>query len=301
MSPDFIQVHIPVIAVGAWAQRALLPGSPLSVMGVTSRGIFLRAGEKWVVFFTPERSHGPLTANLPRLPSVMQALEPGMPADHLDGRVVFPTLNAAFDLSEAQVWTAPSAASSSGSPQDRRDRLQALAAAVHARKRGQGTSDLLPHLLGLPEAPALDPPVARIFDTLAAIRPDTPAEVISAALTAHLGWGPGLTPSGDDLSAGLLLAFARCPSLRPDSLDWDVLARELTAAAYARTTTLAANLIECAAHGQADERLLRSLDAILAGNIDLEDVAESLARWGHSSGADSLVGISLAMELGAYR
>jgi hypothetical protein len=58
---------------------------------------------------------------------------------------------------------------------------------------------------------------------------------------------------------------------------------------------LSANLIECAAQGQANERLILSLDGMITGVPDAERCAGLLAGWGNTSGLDALVGMGVVI------
>jgi len=97
-----------------------------------------------------------------------------------------------------------------------------------------------------------------------------------------LGLGPGLTPSGDDLLAGALLTRARRGTApdRPEGL---------LAAARARTTTLAWNLLELSARGLADERLVNLADHVNTG----APCDGTFLDWGSHSGVDVLLGMAL--------
>lgn len=96
-----------------------------------------------------------------------------------------------------------------------------------------------------------------------------------------LGLGPGLTPAGDDVLAGLLVALAHRPDLR------DPLAAEVTRLAPSRTTALSATLLRSAAAGHALPAVVAVADA-LAGHGTPGDLAAAVGRLvavGHSSGA----------------
>jgi hypothetical protein len=121
--------------------------------------------------------------------------------------------------------------------------------------------------------------------------------VVRAAEVAAglLGMGPGLTPSGDDVVMGLLLALNRCAAGGWDRGDLDQLNRALIDAATQRTTLLSANAITCAAAGEADERLLAPLDAAWGGRAPSPEAVVGLLGWGASSGRDALVGMAVAL------
>lgn len=98
-----------------------------------------------------------------------------------------------------------------------------------------------------------------------------------------LGQGPGLTPSGDDVILGLLLARAR----------WGLpVDEDLVHEARRRTTTLSANLIALAAEGSADERLIELVDHVRGGG----PTPTAFLDWGAHSGLDVLRGVRLAFE-----
>ncbi len=118
---------------------------------------------------------------------------------------------------------------------------------------------------------------------------------IFSALTPFLGLGAGLTPSGDDMILGLLLAYRRWGTVLKTAFDLAKLNDRLNQAASQKTTLLSANLITCASQGQADERLIHALDGIMVGSPAPDQCAQDLANWGNSSGCDALVGMALAI------
>ena len=71
--------------------------------------------------------------------------------------------------------------------------------------------------------------------------------------------------------------------------------RAVIEAAYRATTTISANLIECAAAGQGDERLITVVDGIATGSASIDECVECVLDWGSSSGIDALVGMAIAV------
>lgn len=113
------------------------------------------------------------------------------------------------------------------------------------------------------------------------------ADGAASALAAVLGLGPGTTPSGDDVAAGVLLA-ARATGTDPVVLDR--LADALLEAAGTRTTAVSAALLAEAAAGRAAVPVLGLLWALLGRG----DVTAGLARLlavGSTSGADLATGL----------
>jgi hypothetical protein len=109
-----------------------------------------------------------------------------------------------------------------------------------------------------------------------------------------VGLGPGLTPSGDDALAGLLLALRLLGGAVTGGgravwlADW--LGAAVTAYAGERTTSLAATLLHCAARGQASVEAAAVLRGI-AGQDPFAPAARRLLATGHTSGADLAWGL----------
>jgi hypothetical protein len=148
----------------------------------------------------------------------------------------------------------------------------------------------LPAEKKVPEDPVLSPNMAGRLQQALKSRD---ARRILPVLEWFLGRGPGLTPSGDDLIAGLLLALHRWGDVLCPKLDLEELSRRLLPLAYRQTSTLSANLIECASQGQADERLVTALDGLVAGEPGSPACAALLADYGSTSGRDAFLGMLL--------
>ena len=100
------------------------------------------------------------------------------------------------------------------------------------------------------------------------------------------GRGTGLTPSGDDVLAGILLVCAMTPSSR------ESLAR---LARSARTSTLSRAYLRWAAAGQSIQPAHSLLDAAAAGDQDaMRAAAKSLSEVGATSGRALVAGLALA-------
>jgi hypothetical protein len=104
-----------------------------------------------------------------------------------------------------------------------------------------------------------------------------------------------LTPAADDCIAGVLLTMNRWGTAIPQKIDLPTLNAGILELARAKTTSLSSTIIEAATLGQGDERILRVLDGIITGEWEEADAIQDLVRMGHSSGVDTLVGISLAL------
>ncbi|GIG79696.1 DUF2877 domain-containing protein [Planotetraspora kaengkrachanensis] len=123
------------------------------------------------------------------------------------------------------------------------------------------------------------------------------ADAITAA-ERLIGLGPGLTPSGDDMLSGLLVALRHLGEATgtPRAVwlaDW--LATAVTYDARTRTTPISATLLHCAAKGQTTSEVVGVLRAV-TGRQPLEAAAHRLLQLGHTSGADIAWGVHIGMS-----
>ena len=108
---------------------------------------------------------------------------------------------------------------------------------------------------------------------------------VDPALAPHelLGRGPGLTPAGDDVLAGWLLAVHHDPDLHAD------LATAVEAAPVT-TTALSAALLREAVRGRGVPAAVALADA-LGGHGEVGAALDRLLRVGHTSGAALALGL----------
>ncbi|MBO3748192.1 DUF2877 domain-containing protein [Streptosporangiaceae bacterium NEAU-GS5] len=153
-------------------------------------------------------------------------------------------------------------------------------------------------------APALDAACAATSRRPGLDVRDAPAALAEACAAGSLldaigaaeqlmGLGPGLTPSGDDMLSGLLVALRHLGEATgtPRAVwlaDW--LAATVRFDAGTRTTPISATLLHCAARGEASAEVLGVLRAI-AGRQPIEPAVHRLLRLGHTSGADLAWGL----------
>jgi len=290
------QNRVAVTHMGAIAGELLASDQSASMMGVSSRGIFLRLQASWVLFLSYEQYRGPLTLNLGSERRGVSWPKQGAALYTYSGRKCILSTDLEIDYGVAESWQAPQLPGGLLSNEQSREVLQQIIAEL---SRLGKTSALAGHLPGLlSRAVGEDMPGETVSEMLAALRQamdGQDAARIVAAVQPLLGMGAGLTPSGDDLALGLVLALNRWGHVLAPNLHVSALSQEVVRQAYTSTTLLSANLIECACWGQADERLIIALDGILSGSYDPALCAASLASWGNTSGIDALVGMGLAL------
>jgi hypothetical protein len=109
-----------------------------------------------------------------------------------------------------------------------------------------------------------------------------------------LGLGPGLTPSGDDLIGGMMLAL--------HSLDQGKILKCLTAAITPvmddRTNPISAAHLRAAMEGMGSEAAHKVIGTILSGSRgDYPEAVKSIEKTGHTSGWDTLAGVVIVYRL----
>ena len=108
-----------------------------------------------------------------------------------------------------------------------------------------------------------------------------------------LGLGPGLTPSGDDLLCGVLVALHAVGETDMAR----ALYAEIAKAAPSATSPISGAFLRAAAEGLGCEALHAAIAAILEGQIEaLAGRVEALGRIGHTSGWDALAGALLVLQ-----
>ncbi len=289
-----VSIEIAASSLGVLAYEARQASNPARVVGVTSRGIFLLVPPRQIVFVSVERYRSPLTINLERALERLRALEIGALAQFSGARLIFPSIELFISLSADVVWHCPPPGSTPRPQTEQRRTLQAIAEGVLMQGRDAGMAAILPRLLAWSDATPLSVECAVILERLLAVRRAAQAgdsHSLLVSLTGLLGQGRGLTPSGDDVVIGWLLMLNRWQVDR----DWATVIHTISEAAYRVTTTISANLIECAAAGQGDERLITVVDGIAAGAASIDKCLECVLSWGNSSGVDALVGMAMAV------
>lgn len=242
--------------------------------GVFRLAAYLRFGDRILALCGPGVEPGPLHLRLDRLPP----LAVGQVARRTAGRLVVDMVTPAgperlsVDLGRAPRWEPPVVDAA------------ALRRAAASRTPGPRPHDLAA-VAGLPGA---------LVDAAADELAGTGDLVALARLVG--GLGPGLTPAGDDLLAGVLVADA---ALHPQA---GAARHDAAVTAAARTNDVAAAFLRWAAAGQCIRPVHDVLLAVAAGDSGGEVAARHrVGRIGASSGAALLLGLDLALAAGASR
>jgi hypothetical protein len=255
-----------IATLGSKARQLLKAAETGVVWGATSRGIFIHLPPRGIIFLSFDTYPGPLTANLEGDKLFLKDLKSGDQATLAEGRLVFSRADLSLSWEDAEPWGAPLA-----------------------------PVEVLPGMAFLENYKAIERRVHGLREN--SIPPiDLQLDQLDKGLQAFLGQGGGLTPAGDDIVLGCLLTLRRWGHKFLPAPDIGVLTQELVSAAYRQTTLLSANLIACAAEGQADERLMLALDGVFTGQPCAEHCANMLLSYGHSSGIEVFAGMGIVIK-----
>jgi len=285
-------------AIGEIAERVLAVNQLCEVMGVTSRGVFLKTAGKWVLFVSCERFRSPLTINVTNDGALFGEAAIGQHVHIENKQLVFSAADLRIGTNTNTTWRHRLHPGAPPSVNEGTKRLTWAVKSIRAKKGDTGLVPLLSWIAGQGEeaAPPSTPPkssqIVAFIKEASAAHPTQLAD----ALIALLGRGDGLTPSGDDFVLGFLLALHYQGAARWPVKEFEKLSQTVVVAAYQKTTTISANLIECACQGASDERVLAALAYLLGANLDGDVVVNDLLSWGNSSGVAALVGMAAALN-----
>jgi hypothetical protein len=269
------------------------------VIGSISRGIFILAPPQQIIFLSYEDYAGPLTINLnlPQAQTLPASQDQEVDLQH--DEIILPELRTHILLDQSRIWSPPAPPESILTLNLVDQALRSLVNKVIEKKRGVGLAPLLPFILDLPARPtvpiSLQPTIANVL----LLKQNFLVQPLSASLPQIkdlMGLGRGLTPSGDDFINGLLLVLNRVPqraNFQPQLTEFN---HQIVELAFSKTTSLSANLIEAAALGSADERLLFAVDGLLTGLHQTNEILAALDAYGSSSGIDALAGAALMIQ-----
>ena len=258
-----------------------------TVLGVTSKGVFLLHQSGQVFFVSGEVFRGPITINLHRMLDFKGLFALGEKCQILSERLDCPGCQILIE-SDAPIWEPPP---------------------IRFKKRGLSQAvlrgiDLARHLIRQYEDGLFFPFLDKLAGHSSAMDRGNFRDWIPGLkgegdlfeqLSGLIGFGRGLTPAGDDFICGFLLACCYLNQISTSAQKLVGFSNHIAAAAQVKTTALSAALIKCAAQGEGDERVLNALRWIAQGDMDMNKVREELLSYGSSSGVDTFAGMLAAI------
>ena len=287
-----------IVDIGPVARRALVDGASGRVEAVFQRSFYMVVDGQWICLGPDTLGSGPLNALYrPSLSCSGELCRPtrGDSVRVLGnalqvGRGIFAGIDRAAEPSPvaASDWSVVTLDAG----------LQAFDALNDGMFPSEGLAPLCRARAGAPRSALLvrgEAPAARLTNLVRARAASLRVEggFDAGPLVSLLGLGPGLTPSGDDLLGGALVALQALgmEDLR-DSI-WAV----LRARAMTDTNEISFAHLAAAAEGHCSTVLRRALNTLMSGSIDdLQSAIWAVGRIGHTSGWDALAGILIVLR-----
>lgn len=280
--------------MGAAAAQVLATATGGKVMGVTSKGAFLRSSDS-ILFVTSAEYHSPFNLTLERTDRLLELLQPGDDFSFEPDCLKFQRVGMSIDTGSAEIWVPPLPTRIISSLGDQCAIASGLAAQLQELDPQKGYLFLL--------NPRAEHATVLTQNTVAlagGILTQYKQHEMQGFLDCSrqlLGSGSGLTPSGDDFLTGFFLYHIRYGLASGVDDEFIHLAlREVTELAFQRTTTISANRLQAAEKGWSEDLFLHLIDHIFDPAIPLRSgFAELLMGFGHSSGVDTFMGIYYAL------
>jgi Protein of unknown function (DUF2877) len=277
---------------------ALTNAIEATVRGTTSRGVFLELNTGWIAFLSTEQFRGPLTINLEKPIDKLNQMVPGQIGRVSNGLISFNSPNLRIDTQETEVWSSLELIFREFISNIMAIRnIEILNFANRLSGTLQAPNEYLEFALSWTTSQSYRPDTPTtndIFALIKAIRLTDPSQ-LQDPLKVIAGRGRGLTPSGDDFLSGLLLGLHLS---RQYQKHVDLAVRKvILEAIHSRSTLISANLAECAAEGEVDERIANAVSFLLYGTGFQDAALQGILDWGSSSGVDTIAGFITALKL----
>jgi hypothetical protein len=283
-------------SLGILASRELIKTQEGYVIGTTSKGFYIFFSNGRIIFVSFDSYRSPFTINLQCVPDNLRQIQRGSGVRSASGKLFLPSVATVISTSSGELWAVPRAPDMPLQKHRRFDQLRTICTLANAMNRMSPFGSLLPFLMQpAPGEDAADECQRILLAKLLKLRKELKQNLWGSVPTIiqFLGWGKGLTPSGDDFVTGLLLALNRWPKELNIDKDIGLFNLEIVRAAARKTTAISATLIECATRAESDERLVNVVDCVFAGNPSVLGCIFPLLEWGASSGIDTLAGIGI--------
>lgn len=284
--------------IGWFARQILGSNKSGTVWGNTSKGIFVKFFEKELVFLSYESSRGPFTINIPESANVtLRELDLGTKVEFIpSGTLWFGTLGLKIALDGLDPWK-PAPYSNEITPSILEKNLEQLTKWItDSVPQGSFSAICMEIATSANNLEESQRSLREYLENIARSFKDHDKDAFINSSQRIIGFGFGLTPSGDDFLMGMALGVARYSdrivTLR-SFLNWFT---ELSPHIFSGTTLLSSNLFNAALQGSADERLINVFDSIINDELDRTEIISATSSWGSSSGFDATSGFMLFMK-----
>lgn len=284
------------VSVSRRVAPLLAPPARGSVLATFTRSAYVEIDSRIVVLADALLLNGPLNvllslehAQTRQEAGLCDGLAPGMAATMRDG-ILDLGPSCRIDIRQARLWDPRlTPIGDTG----RRARMESALDAIRTILDAGAPRESLARPRARP--PRAESGMTRLAHALRTGDAQRAGHLAGQAAEELAGLGPGLTPSGDDVLAGAMIAAAVLVPARAG-----ILGERIVAAVRGRTTRISEAYLEAAAAGEAGEawhRLAAALGARRnpAGSTDLDGAVRQIMAFGETSGSDMLAGFVLGM------
>ena len=292
--------NVEIKNIGSFANEILINNLGGFVIGKTKSGIFVKTLTDKIVFITHLPYAGPLTINLNQdNTNKVNLINLGMEVNFSPEKVSIPEIGLDILTSKNDLYVSPLPSATVRSKEERRKTIRVIASQMNSyldEENNPQYSSLLEIINYGDKNSKLSQ--SSEFNHISQIVRDIQIhrfEKVLEGINKLLGSGQGLTPSGDDIVIGIILSINRWKDVLIPKIVLGSFNQQVIQAGYDRTTTLSANLIECAAQGEADERLVNTIDFLISDLPYKKNIAVNLLGWGNSSGIFAFLGMAITL------
>jgi hypothetical protein len=284
--------------IGGLAQFAIETGHSGSVVGITSKGIFINSEDK-IIFLTGAGYKSPFNIKVGQIELLSNNLNLGGKCLFEGNSITFPHAQIKLDLQQAMIWRPENPKKITCSWEQQIDRIDLLIKRMLEIDPSRGWLFLKDFKsIESVDQDSTHNHIKRNTDAFIAKFISLDLQGCLDAARSIIGLGGGLTPSGDDWLAGFILLLTRVSQARCEENPFVVnLGKSLTEMAIQKTTKISANRMEAACIGWSEELFLDLIDHIIT--IDSEFGSQKISlliNFGHSSGVDTSLGIFAAVS-----
>jgi hypothetical protein len=282
--------------IGSIAAEVLSRNTAGKVAGITSRGVFLRIGDR-ILFLTTADYRSPFNLTLGFSDSRFEQLQAGDQVIIRQNELLFPRIGLIVKTDSADLWTPNSPAILATSPANQLALAEKWIALLRSKDPTKGFLFLADPMPANNDSMIVQKAHSAVSGMVKSFKERDLGAFLTAA-NLIIGAGGGLTPSGDDVLTGFFLYHVRYDqALEKPRLFVHEWCTEMVKLAFQKTTTISANRLEAAAAGMSEEIFLRLIDALFDPSIQLpDDNFDMLLNFGHSSGVDTLMGIYFGIK-----
>lgn len=279
--------------------------APFKAIGVFKNGVDFVSAAGEMIYLTLSPQRGPYHLSVPSIDQYIQLIEPGHSLYREDDIIQLPGLDIQILLKNALRW--PKYAVPPICPWEK------MKAAIQKTLKDSNDIEIPKNSIfrsinwgfDKTSTPSVNPlaelsPESKVLATriptlCCALKHSDPENALKESKSI-LGLGNGLTPSGDDILAGILSVLYDLGNAGLKQTDWiSCFSTPLLSLSKTKTNLISAALLSAAAQGEIDETLDDIIFSLLNGNSPTQEMWQNLKTFGHTSGFDGLVGILLAL------